>query len=88
MANQTYNVNSESSQDVCYPRDLDNIKKNLMIYDDLQLERQNTCEKYYVQGRLSIVDCFYLFGLPRGTISETADFICLVRQNLKNVEHI
>jgi hypothetical protein len=43
-----------------------------MIFDDLQLEKQNTCEKYYVQGRHSNVDCFYLalnyFRLPRQTI--------------------
>jgi hypothetical protein len=47
--NQTYSVNFMSRlEDVPDPRDLDKTKKNLMIFDDLQLEKQNTCEKYYV----------------------------------------
>jgi hypothetical protein len=64
----------ESSEDVPDPKDLDKTKKNLMIFDDLQLEKQNTCEKYYIRGRHSNVDCFYLaqnyFRLPRQTIRE------------------
>jgi hypothetical protein len=35
----------ESSEDVPDPKDLDKTKKNLMILDDLQLEKQSTCEK-------------------------------------------
>ena len=56
------------------------IKKNLMVFDDLLLERQNKCEAYYTRGRHSNVDCFYLaqnyFKLPRQTIRENANFIC------------
>ncbi len=63
-----------------------------MIFDDLQLEKQNTCEKYYIRGRHSNVDCFYLaqnyFKLPRQTIRENANFICLFSQDQKNVSHI
>ena len=63
------------------PRELSSEKKNLMIFDDLLLEKQNTCESYYVRGRNSNVDCFYLaqhyFKLPRQTIRENANFICL-----------
>jgi hypothetical protein len=74
------------------PADLDKTCKNLMIFDDLQLEKQNTCEKYYVRGRHSNVDCFYLaqnyFKLPRQTIRENANFICLFPQDLKNINHI
>ena len=40
----------------------------------------------------SNVDCFYLaqnyFRLPRQTIRENANFICLFSQDLKNVNHI
>ncbi len=50
----------ELPSDVPNPQDLDKTKKNLMIFDDLQLERQNKCESYYVRGRHSNVDCFYL----------------------------
>ena len=33
-------------------------KKNLMVFDDLLLERQNKCEAYYTRGRHSNVDFF------------------------------
>ena len=63
------------------PRDLNTEDKNLMIFNDLLLERQNKCECYYIRGRHSNVDCFYLsqnyFILPRQTIRENANFICL-----------
>ena len=82
----------ETSEDVPDPRDVDKSMKNLMIFDDLQLEKQNKCESYYVRGRHSNVDCFYLaqnyFKLPRQTIRENANFICLFPQDLKNINHI
>jgi hypothetical protein len=63
-----------------------------MIFDDLQSEKQNTCEKYYIRGRHSNVDCLYLaqnyFRLPRQTVRENANFICLFPQDLKNINHI
>ena len=63
-----------------------------MVFDDLLLEKQNTCESYYVRGRHSNVDCFYLaqnyFKLPRQTIRDNANFICLFPQDLKNLNHI
>ena len=31
-----------------------------MVFDDLLLEKENTCESFYVRGRHSNVDCFYL----------------------------
>ena len=59
----------QSAEDVPDPRELSSEKKNLMVFDDLLLEKQNTCESYYVRGRHSNVDCFYLaqnyFKLPR-----------------------
>ena len=71
----------ESAEDVSDPRELSSEKKNLMVFDDLLLEKQITCESYYVRGRNSNVDCFYLaqnyFKLPRQTIRENANFICL-----------
>ena len=63
-----------------------------MVFDDLLLEKQNTCESYYLRGRHSNVDCFYLaqnyFKLPRQTIRVNANFICLFPQDLKNLNHI
>ena len=82
----------QSAEDVPDPRELSPEKKNLMVLDDLFLEKQNTCESYYVRGRHSNVDCFYLaqnyFKLPRQTIRENANFICLFPQDLKNLNHI
>ena len=82
----------KTAEDVPDPRELSSVEKNLMVFDDLLLEKQNTCESYYVRGRHRNVDCFYLaqnyFKLPRQTIRENANFICLFPQNLKNLNHI
>ena len=82
----------ETASDVPDPRDLNSEDKNLMIFDDLLLERQNMCECYYIRGRHSNVDCFYLSQNyskpPRQTIRENANFICLFPQDLKNINHI
>ena len=63
-----------------------------MVFDDLLLEKQKKCEAYYTRGRHSNLDCFYLaqnyFKLRRQTIRENANFICLFRQDLKNVNHV
>lgn len=82
----------DSAKEVPDPAELNSDNKNLMIFDDLLLEKQNKCEDYYVRGRHSNVDCFYLaqnyFKLPRQTIRENANFICLFPQDLKNINHI
>ena len=36
----------ESAEDVPDPRELSSEKKNLMVFDDLLLEKQITCESY------------------------------------------
>jgi len=81
-----------NASDVPDPRELSPEKKNLMVFDDLLLERQNKCEAYYTRGRHSNMDCFYLaqnyFKLPRQTIRENANVICLFLQDLKNVNHV
>ena len=46
----------ESAEDVPDSRELSSEKKNLMVFDDLLLEKQITCESYYVRGRHSNVD--------------------------------
>ena len=50
----------ESADDVPDPRELSSGNKNIIVFDDLLLEKQNTCVSYYVRGRHSNVDCFYL----------------------------
>ena len=82
----------QSAEDVPDPRELSSEKKKLMVFDDLLLEKLNTCESYYVRGRHSNVDCFYLaqncFKLPHQTIRENTNFICLFPQDLINLNHI
>jgi len=82
----------ESSEDVPDPRELSSMQKNLMVFDDLMLEKQNKCEALYIRGRNSNVDCFYLsqkyFKLPRQTIRENSNFLVLFPQDLKNINHI
>ena len=82
----------ESAEDVPDPRELSSQKKNLMVFDDLLLEKQITFELYYVRGRHSNVDCFYLaqnyFKQSRQTIRENANFICMFPQDLQNLNHI
>ena len=82
----------ESTDDVPDPIRLSPEHNNLMIFDDLLLQKQNKCEAYYVSGRHSNCDCLHLsqnyFKLPRQTIRENVNFFCLFPQDLKNIDHI
>ena len=59
----------ENGEDIKDPKELNSTDKNLMIFDDVLLEKQNKCNDFYTRGRHSNVDCFYLsqnyFRLPR-----------------------
>ena len=69
----------QSAEYVPDPRELSSEKNNLMVFDELLLEKQNTCESCYVRGRHSNVDLFYsaqnYFKLLRQTIRENANFM-------------
>jgi len=73
----------ETSHNVPDPRNLSLDYNNLIIFHDLMLEKQNKCQTYYIRGRHSNVDCFYLcqnyFILPGQTIRENANFIVLFK---------
>ena len=77
----------ESADDVPNPQKISTEHKNVMIFDDLLLQKQNKCEAHYVRGRHSNCDCLYLsqnyFTLPRQTIRENATFFCLFPQDQK-----
>ena len=62
-----YNI-YQSAEHIPDPREQSSEKKNLMVFDDLLLEKQNTFESYYVRGRHRNVDCFYL---AKKTISKS-----------------
>ena len=82
----------ETDSDVPDPKDLNPKDKNLMIFDDLILEKQSKCKAYYTRGRHSNVDCFYLsqnyFLLRRKSIRTNSNFICLFPQDLKDLNHL
>ena len=79
----------ETATDVPDPRDLNSEDKNLMIFDDLLLEKQNKCECYYIRGRHSNVDCFYLSQnyskLPRQILEETLTLFAFFHKILKTL---
>ena len=82
----------ESADDVPDPKEISPEHKNLIIFDDLLLQKQNMCEAYYVRERHSNCDCLYLsqncFKLPCQTIRENANFFCQFPQDQKNIDHI
>jgi len=48
----------ETSHDVPDPRNLSLDYNNLIIFDDLMLEKQNKCKTYYIRGRHSNVSIY------------------------------
>ena len=89
----------ESASRLPDPRELNPEDKNLVNFNDLLLEKQNKCECYYIRGRHRNVDCFYLsqnyFRLPRQTIRENSNFICILtlilclfKQDGKNINYV
>jgi hypothetical protein len=74
------------------PSSLNEEDKNLMIFDDCILEKQNKCQKYFTRGRHSNCNCWYIsqnyFTLDRRTIRENSNIIILFPQNPKNLTHI
>ncbi len=66
--------------------------KNLLIMDDCFLGKQKKAEAYYTRGRHNNCDTLYIsqnyFALPRQSIRENSNFICLFQQNNKSVEHL
>jgi hypothetical protein len=67
------------------PSELNSKHKNLIIFDDIMLEKQNKCEAYYTRGRHNNVDCFYIsqnyIKLPRQTIRENSNLFLLFPQD-------
>ena len=74
------------------PSDLNKSDKNLFIFDDSILSKQDKIEANYTRGRHSNVYCINLsqdyFKLPRQTIRENANLFVSFKQDLKNLNHI
>jgi len=71
----------DDSSSIPDPTELNKDHKNLIIFDDIILEKQNKCEDYYTRGRHNNVDCFYISQnytkLPRQTIRENSNLFML-----------
>jgi len=82
----------ESCEKIPDPAELNELDKNLMVFDDCFLGKQNKAESYYTRGRHNNCDVIYIsqnyFRLPRQTIRENANFIILFPQDVKNLTHI
>jgi hypothetical protein len=75
----------DDSSNIPDPSELNTKHKNLIIFDDIMLEKQNKCEAYYTRGRHNNVDCFYIsqnyIKLPRQTIRENSNLFLLFPQD-------
>ena len=83
---------SANVDDIPDPSEHDPTRKNLLIFDDVMLGKQNKCEAYYTRGRHNNVDVFYIaqsyFRLPRQTVRENANLFILFKQDNTNLSHI
>ena len=80
-----------SNVNVPDPSLLNSKKKNLMIFDDVLLEKQRIVESYYTKERHNSCQAFYIsqsfFGIPNGTVRDNYNLI-LFKLNDIDVQHI
>ncbi|VDI82630.1 Hypothetical predicted protein [Mytilus galloprovincialis] len=76
----------EQGSDVPDPQELDPNHKNLMVFDELMLSKQNTCENCYVRSRHNNVDCC-VRSTSNCPDNRSENFICLFQQDAKNLDH-
>jgi len=74
----------ESANDVPDPKEISPEHKNLIIFDDLLLQKQNKCEAYYVRGRHSNCDCLYLSHITSNCLIKQFEkmqisFVCFLK---------
>lgn len=81
------------SKDLPDPNELDSNNKNLIIFDDLIDEKNQTkMESYYSRGRHNNTDVFYIsqnyIKLPKNTIRENTNFYIIFPQDHQNINYI
>ena len=78
--------------DVPDPSSLDCNKKNLIIFDDVLLDKQRIMEEYYTKGRHNSTQAFYIsqsfFVLPKGSIRDNANLLILFELDDINIQNI
>jgi len=89
--NKTIVESYTDSNNIPDPSELNKNHKNLIVFDDIMLEKQNKCEAYYTRGRHNNVDCFYIaqnyFKLPRQTIRENSNLFILFPQDNRTLDN-
>ena len=83
---------SEDLDTIPDPTEFDTKHKNLVVFDDVMLEKQHLIESFYTRGRHNNIDCFYIsqnyFKLPRQTIRENTNLFFIFKQDQRNVNLI
>jgi len=78
--------------DVPNPSSLDCNKNNLIIFDDVLLDKQRIMEEYYTKGRHNSTQAFYIsqsfFVLPKGSIRDNANLLILFVLDDINIQNI
>jgi hypothetical protein len=74
------------------PSRIDPRRHNLLILDDVMLQKQGTAEAFFTRGRHNNIQVLYItqsyFRLPRQTIRENSNIFFLFQQDNKNLVHI
>src|SRR6266853_259466 len=78
--------------DVPDPNSMDSSKKNLMIFDDVMLQKQRIIEEYYTKGRHNSTQVFYIsqafFEIPKSTVRGNANLLFLFKLTDVDVANI
>lgn len=74
------------------PEEFDRDKKNILVLDDVMLEKQQEIEPFFTRGRHNNINMFYItqnyIEVPNHTIRENANFIIAFRQNDQNIRNL
>jgi len=81
-----------NSDDILPPEKLDKKLSNVVVFDDVMLEKQNVIETFFSQGRHNNADCFYLcqsfFKIPKHGLRDNANMIIIFKQDNRNLTMI
>ena len=83
----------DSPDDIPDPKDLDRSIRNLFIFDDIMMDKnQDTAAKYYTQSRSANCDCIYLSQnytrLPLYSIRSNSNFLVFFKSSNRVVEQL
>ena len=81
-----------SQADLLAPEELDASYRNLIVFDDVLLDKQNNIERYFAQGRHSNADIFYCCQsysrVPKQVVRDNSNMLIIFPQDDLNLKHI